>query len=129
MTHTSEVTPIDWNMYAAQLGQFVRTSVLSTSEEEVRGAAGEVLALVDGRMEPVRRLVEVAQLHQWNSSIYEAWSWEYGNRIRAYRRRLPPLVYEALYTYANQYGDLHVTYQEAEDAIKTALETSELMAA
>lgn len=129
MMHVSEVPLIDWNMYAAQLGQFVRTSVLSTSEDEVRGAAGEVLALVDGRMVPVRRLVEVAQLHQWNSSIYEAWSWEYGNRIRAYRRQLPPLVYEALYAYANQYGDLHVTYQEAQEAIKSALDAAELMAA
>lgn len=120
MMHVHENFENDWNVYVSQLGQFVRACVLPTSEEDLLSSASRVLAIIDGRMVSVRRLVEVAQLHQWNSSIYEAWSWEYGNRVRAYRSRLPSLVYEALYTYANQSGDLHVTREDAYSAIGEA---------
>lgn len=111
---------IDWHAYAARLRQYVIACVLDKDEDEVLRAAGAVLALSEGRLVTVTELVGDALAHRWNSMIYEAWAWEFRNRIYAHRRTMPALVWEALRTTASQSGDLDISAEQAYSAIREA---------
>lgn len=109
---------IDWHAYAARLSQYVIACVLDKDEDEVLRAAGAVLALSEGRLVTVTELVGHALAHRWNSMIYEAWAWEFRNRIYAHKRTMPALVWEALRTTASQSGDLNISAEQAYSAIR-----------
>ena len=115
------MSDIDWSRYCRSMADSVIASLLDGDNSEVlNAAAGRVLAYSDGRLIAVSDLTERAASHGWNSMIYEAWSWEFGNQIRAISRSLPAVQRDALMLYAGTAGDLDTTRSEAYDAIHDA---------
>lgn len=112
---------IDWHRYCRTMADFVIASFQHPGDSNVvETIAGNVLAYSEGRLVTVSDLTELAAQHGWNSMIYEAWSWEFGNQIRAMARSLPAVQREALMLYAGASGDLDATRSEADDAIHDA---------
>lgn len=115
------MSDIDWSLYCRSMADFVIASLLKHDNSEALNiTAGRVLAYSDGRLITVSDLTARAASHGWNSMIYEAWSWEFGNQIRAIARSLPAVQREALMLYAGTAGDLDTTRSEAYDAIHDA---------
>ena len=112
---------IDWSLYSRSMADFAIASLLhAENTEALNAAAGRVLAYHDGGLMTVSDLTTRAASHGWNSMIYEAWSWEFGNQIRALSRSLPVIQREALMLYAGATGDLDTSRSEAYGAIYDA---------
>lgn len=119
---------IDWKAFNRSLGDFVLAQLRDEScndetclrPSQVTETAKNVQIILFGELTTVGDIVHQATQHGWNSMIYEAWSWEFGNRVKRIAKLLSPLHRQALLAYAQIHGDIDISAEEAFEAIEEA---------
>lgn len=109
------------------LGQSVRSQadfllalLESNQSPEAAEAAASVLVWHGGEFVSVCELVEVCSSHGWNATIYEAWLWETGNRVRELQADVDPVSADALEVYARSQQFFEVSKSEMWEALDEA---------